>query len=65
MDCPIVSNVFSKDVVSKTTWGCCTIMGLTGPGGPLGPGGPHPPEHLGGPPFPLGGPPPSGVLHVH
>ena len=53
-----MSNVFSKDVVSKNTWGCCTIMGLTGPGGPLGPGGPHPSECLGGPLSPLGSPPP-------
>ena len=65
MDCPTVPNVFSRAVVSKVTWGCCTIIGITGPGGPGGLGGPHPPGYLGccallgGPPS-SGGPPPSG-----
>ena len=68
MDCPTVPNMFSKAVVSKVPWGCCTIIGLTGPGGPGGPGGPHPPGclgyHPGGPPGgpSSGGPPLSGGL---
>ena len=56
MDWPTVPNVFSRAVVSKVTWGCCTIIGLTGPGFP---GGPHLPECLGFHPF-LDGPPSSG-----
>ena len=60
MDCPTVPNVFSKAVVSKVTWGCCTIIGLTGPGGPSELGGPCPPGCLGYHPFP-GCPPSSGV----
>ena len=56
MDCPTVPYVFSKVVVSKVTWGCCTIIGLTGPGGPGGLGGPRPPGCLGYHLFP-GGPP--------
>ena len=70
------SNVFSKAVISSVTWGVCTIIGLTGPGGPLGPGGPYPPggpgdpPPSGGPPSPLGGPPPGypplpGVSHSY
>ena len=56
MDCPTVSKVFSKAVVSNVTWGACTITGLTGPGGPWGPGGPHPPGCL------RCCPPPGGLL---
>ena len=59
IDWPTVPKVFSKAVVSKVTWGCCTITGLTGPGGPGGPGGPCLPGCLGFHPF-LGGPPSSG-----
>ena len=62
IDWPTVPNVFSKAVVSNVTWGCCTIIGHTGPGGPSGPGGPCLPGCLGSLPFP-GGPPSSGVLH--
>ena len=28
------SKVFSRADVSNVTWGVCTIIGLTGPGGP-------------------------------
>ena len=59
IDWPTVPNVFSKAVLSNVTWGCCTIIGCTGPGGPRGPGGPCLPGRLGGLPFP-GGPPSSG-----
>ena len=59
MDWPTVPKVFSNAVVSKVTWGCCTIIGCTGPGGPGGPGGPCPLGLLGSLPF-QGGPPPSG-----
>ena len=31
---PTESKVFSRADVSNVTWGVCTIMGLTGPGGP-------------------------------
>ena len=55
----MVPNVFSRAVVSKVIWGCCTIIGLTGPGGPGGPDGPHLPGCLGFHPF-LGGPPSAG-----
>ena len=62
MDCPTESNVFSRADVSNVTWGVCTIIGLTGPGGPSGPGGPclpGGPSPSGGPPFPSGGPHPG------
>ena len=55
MDWPTVPKVFSRAVVSKVTWCCCTITGLTGPGGP---DGPCPPGYLGCHPLP-GGPPSS------
>ena len=51
--------MFSKAVVSRVTWGCCTNIGCTGAGGPSGPGGPCLPGCLGGLPF-SGGPPSSG-----
>ena len=51
IDWPTVPKVFSKAVVSRVTWGCCTMIGCTGPGGP---GGPHLPGHLGFLPFPRG-----------
>ena len=62
MDCPTISNVFSKAIVSNVTWGICTITGLTGPGGPWGPSGPHPPGYLGCHPSPRGPPLSGGPL---
>ena len=71
----MLSNVFSKAVVSNTTCGCCVTTGLTGPGGPLSPGVPLLFGCLGVPSSPLddppssggtpssGGPPSLGVLH--
>ena len=59
MDWSTVPKIFSNEVVSNVTWGCCTIIGHTGPGGPGGPGGPCLPGCLGSLPFP-GGPPSSG-----